>query len=409
MGRSPFSFLWAAGRRPAGTQAIAVALWAGVVLSIGASCTGHSYNFADPSTRESYELALLRCFIEGRCFGHGGGGTSSGVASLPDTGLLLCEQANTLVDCVTGFGGTGGQDGHFVNIPSARSQQGPDGPAGFPGDHVVTDETTQLSWRSCSLGLTPPACGGGLSNAAQPAQVTACSALSSANSGAGYAGRTNWRLPNITELVTIMDMSTTGTTSRVDGGKFPAVSNASPYWSASTQGGFAWLVSFHPASATIINSQGTAGSTYSALCVSGTEFTTGPWTDLGDGTVRDEKTRLRWQQCTAGLSGVGCGTGGPSADTWVNALIYCNALAPAGTWRVPSMFELFSLVVPAATAPAINSSAFPGTPALATDKVWTSTANADTPANAYVVRMDNGTVESQAKGAAFRFRCVGGP
>ena len=68
----------------------------------------------------------------------------------------------------------------------------------------------------------------------------------------------------------------------------------------------------------------------------------------GDGTVRDQARGLVWQ---AG--------GSPYALTWAEAQAYLARLNRAGgggdahaLWRLPTLAELFSLVLPPATGPA---------------------------------------------------------
>lgn len=77
------------------------------------------------------------------------------------------------------------------------------------------------------------------------------------------------------------------------------------------------------------------------------------YTDLGDGTVRDNVTSLVWQKTVSSSTYA-------SAD----ATTYCAGLALAGSgWRVPTRIELESITDHSRTSPAINVSAFPGTPA----------------------------------------------
>lgn len=77
------------------------------------------------------------------------------------------------------------------------------------------------------------------------------------------------------------------------------------------------------------------------------------YTDKGDGTVQDNVTGLLWQQTV-------------STPTYssADATTYCAGLALAGSgWRVPTRIELESITDHTRTSPAINVTAFPGTPA----------------------------------------------
>src|SRR5689334_16839225 len=73
---------------------------------------------------------------------------------------------------------------------------------------------------------------------------------------------------------------------------------------------------------------------------------------IANGTVYDTKTRLTWQQGAA-----------PSTYTWTDASPYCGALNLGGMgWRLPSVRELQTIVDETLHAPAIDATAFSGTP-----------------------------------------------
>ncbi|MEJ3742591.1 DUF1566 domain-containing protein [Actinomycetes bacterium KLBMP 9797] len=74
------------------------------------------------------------------------------------------------------------------------------------------------------------------------------------------------------------------------------------------------------------------------------------YTDLGDGSVRDNVTCLTWQKAY-------------SAErlTWTAARSYCAGLSIGGTgWRLPSRIELTSIMDFTRSGPAIDTSAFKG-------------------------------------------------
>ncbi|MGR0482879.1 MAG: Lcl C-terminal domain-containing protein [Candidatus Electronema sp. V4] len=71
------------------------------------------------------------------------------------------------------------------------------------GDGTVTDSKTGLMWKQCLEGV-----GGALCDAGLPSNFTWQEALKQpiiVNSGGGFAGYTDWRLPNIRELVSIVE------------------------------------------------------------------------------------------------------------------------------------------------------------------------------------------------------------
>lgn len=118
------------------------------------------------------------------------------------------------------------------------------------------------------------------------------------------------------------------------------------------------------------------------------------YTDRIDGTVVDKVTGLVWQS--------------PASDTqqpWRDALAYCEALDLAGhdDWRVPDIRELRSLVDVAATSPAIDADAFPGT---SNNGYWSSTTRFSSPNFAFYILFGSGYVYTYPKTANARVRCV---
>jgi hypothetical protein len=79
--------------------------------------------------------------------------------------------------------------------------------------------------------------------------------------------------------------------------------------------------------------------------------------EVAPDTVRDTRTKLMWQRFTAN-----------DDHTWDEANAYCETLELAGfsDWRLPNVAELGSLVDYTRVDPAIDSKAFPKTPA-----IWT--------------------------------------
>lgn len=80
--------------------------------------------------------------------------------------------------------------------PSSRYQQNKEG--------TVFDTETGLTWRTCLEGVTGQACDQG-----KPLELTWADALlyvSGFNGQGGFAGHTDWRLPNIRELSTLVEL-----------------------------------------------------------------------------------------------------------------------------------------------------------------------------------------------------------
>ncbi len=117
-----------------------------------------------------------------------------------------------------------------------------------------------------------------------------------------------------------------------------------------------------------------------------------PFTSNADGTVTDQATSLVWDACPLGQSGTGCATDSATSLSWpatLDAAKAKNTEAYKGhtDWRVPNIKELESLVGITAASPAIDTAAFPATPA---GFFWSSTSFAPGPASAWVVNFYNG-------------------
>lgn len=71
------------------------------------------------------------------------------------------------------------------------------------GDGTVTDHRTRLMWKQCSEGQTGAECGeGGMNHYTWPEALARARTV---NEGGGFAGFTDWRLPNIKELRSIVE------------------------------------------------------------------------------------------------------------------------------------------------------------------------------------------------------------
>ena len=135
----------------------------------------------------------------------------NGVYSYPlvKTGQTLCyDNSHNPVTCSSTYKGQDAQESKGLT----RSYTGPTQHSTHTSDYTTTDNATGLVWRSCSQGQSGETCNGtAVSNltkdTAQSDSTNGCSALNSANSGSGYAGRTNWRLPTVLELASLIDSS----------------------------------------------------------------------------------------------------------------------------------------------------------------------------------------------------------
>lgn len=104
------------------------------------------------------------------------------------------------------------------------------------GNGTVFDATTNLLWTKCSMGGTtgvgvPLDLSGSCTLPDGTARKTWENALSQCES-LDYAGRTDWRLPNVREFGTIVKY--TDASPSIDGLLFPNTSDATPYWASSS-------------------------------------------------------------------------------------------------------------------------------------------------------------------------------
>jgi len=117
------------------------------------------------------------------------------------------------------------------------------------GDGTVTHTKTGLMWKQCTEGLSGAGCATGA--VIQYTWQGALQAAQTLNGAGGFAGFTDWRVPNIKELNSIVENQCINPALNVT--VFPNTVN-NGYWSASPDaavGGFfslAWLVPFNDGS-----------------------------------------------------------------------------------------------------------------------------------------------------------------
>jgi len=118
------------------------------------------------------------------------------------------------------------------------------------------------------------------------------------------------------------------------------------------------------------------------------------YTDLGDGTARDNVTCLVWQRDISG-----------GTYTWADADTYCmNLKLAGGGWRLPTRIELVSLVdfSKPSPGPTIDTDAFPDTPA---EAFWSSSLVPGWDF-AWYVNFYTGATSNELFALAGRARCV---
>lgn len=165
-----------------------------------------------------------------------------------DTGQTLCYDASgNTIACDESPTGYPRQDGFYANKPNARSFTGPTQHPTYTSNYTTKDNLSGLVWKSCTEGWDGAACA---NDNADPNTydwdnaLTACASLNTLNGGAGYAGRTSWRLPAVAELSSLPNYGVVNPA--IDTGHFPNTQGPY-YWSSSIVvgvAGNAWGVYF---------------------------------------------------------------------------------------------------------------------------------------------------------------------
>jgi len=332
---------------------------------------------------------------------------------IPDTGQTLCyDAAGTVITCPAP-GQPYGQDGSYTIDPPSYTKLDASGVVladdaatwvmvkdnvtgliweNKTGDGSIHDGSKTFTWcdtNAATNGGNQGTCGTGTGNAATDTKAY-IKALNDANLG----GFSDWRMPKVKELASIVDSRRQSPA--IDTAWFPSTLSAF-YWSSTngTYDGYAgaWLVNF---------SIGLVGyfiktSAYAVRAVRGGQSgLLDHWVINGDGTVTDTDTGLMWQQ------------GETSSMTWEAALTYSEGLYLAGydDWRLPTVTELQSIVDYSHYSPAIDTALFQVT---LSSYYWSSTTHAYYTYGAWCVNFSYyGNVNADNKLRAYAVRAVRG-
>jgi hypothetical protein len=316
----------------------------------------------------------------GGAAGHGGTG---GMGGQPGSGGSAGGAAGT-----TSTGGAGGMTCGFA-MPNPVSASLPN-PASYdtstPG--VVLDNVTGLAWEQTLS-----------SNSYTQADAAA---YCSSNRLGSWS---DWRLPSVLELGTLMDFTKTPSDPKIDPVAFPSTpydnTRASWFQTSTPVAGDAaksWYVDFQNGN-NLINTAGTGRvrcvrvqKVLTSHCYSaGARFVAS--TTGGITTKLDSATGLVWQQ------GVG-----PQLVAWSDGVNYCNGLA--GSFRLPSIKEIQTIVdyTVASPGPTIDV-AFPATTP-ASYYYWTSSLLSGVPTSAWLLASDTGSLTWNGQNATYLARCV---
>ncbi|MBF0240211.1 MAG: DUF1566 domain-containing protein [SAR324 cluster bacterium] len=237
---------------------------------------------------------------------------------------------------------------------------------------TITDNVTSLVWQKTDGGQ----------KATRAAAISYCDDLV-------LAGSSDWRLPHIKELATLIHAGNYNPS--INNTYFPTTSSAN-YWSSTYYSSDYpdWYVSFSYGTVTPSN----ISNAY-ARCVRGGAVTSSPhFTDNGNGTVSDSITGLMWQQADGG------------SKSWTNALTYCESITLAGhsDWRVPNRNDWLSVVDYSYSSPALDSTYFPST---YSERYWSSSPDASGSGYVWYVHFGSGYVIYNSHYSVY-VRCVRG-
>lgn len=316
-------------------------------------------------------------------------------------GTLPCLSPVSKTGQNTSF--TAGDDGHLkkgVAWPSNRFTDNSNG--------TITDNLTNLVW------MKNANCWG--LKTWSDAHYYVINLNSGTQSCSGYTAgtHTDWRLPTIRELRSLIDFSKYSP-QLSSNHPFVGVQTTKQYWSSTidtntsntsrwfmsfdklladtgptTQLYYVWAVRGQETSETVgpVQVTGVTRTTYGR---SGVTWPTPRFTDNGDGTIFDELTGLIW------LKGPNC----LGATTWPNAFVKLTELNSGAEfgcteyikgayedWRLPNINELESLISYASVYPALPSDhPFMGN---LNDYFWTSTTTASQTTYAWILSMGSG-------------------
>ncbi len=273
------------------------------------------------------------------------------------------------------------------------------------GDGTVTDTVSGLIWQACAGGQTFNISTGSCDGTAKNYTHTDALALTS-----NLGGQSDWRVPNISELLSIVDLKTSNPAMN----KFIFPNPHTTYfWSASDYATYsgqshAWIVDFGDG----VTFSYSRNDGYAVRLVRGGQsfyFDTLKLADFVDnknGTATNNKTGLIWQRCAVGQTWNGSNCDGKAATyTQADAAKLTSNVGGQTDWRLPSLRELQTIVDYTKSNPSTNLVIFPDAPS---NEFWTTTPTAGRADNFWSVNFYFSSSFFNSKTNTFSARLVRG-
>ncbi len=273
------------------------------------------------------------------------------------------------------------------------------------GDGTVTHKTTGLVWMRCSMGQTWDKATANCTGTAAAYTWDAAMALKS-----NFAGKSDWRLPNIAELHTIVErenynpaINTIIFPNTPSEHFFSSSPDASNIYSG-------WIQDFRfgEGSPSLMNSLSLVRLVRSGQSFGSLPLTT-PTRDFIDnknGTVTHKRTGLIWQRCVIGQTWAGgaC-SGAANTYSYNHALNLTSTFAGYNDWRIPNENELLSIGEYGSYNPAINLVLFPilNTP---NPWIWSSSPSSSGSDSAWRLDINHGHSANSYKNSNLAVRLV---
>ena len=218
------------------------------------------------------------------------------------------------------------------------------------GKNIVVDNNTGLTWEQSPSTDTYT----------WDNRETHCNELNSSN----YGGKSNWRVPNPLEFLTIADNSKSAPATNYFTNMPTGESDF--LWTSEEYGEDTSLArAFNPHTAWVAYGK-SKSETYNVLCVSGNEIVSAIPSDFetssDEKTFFDKRTGLIWQMESV-------------SKTWQEAFAYCKSLnnenySGYSDWRLPNKNEISSLL-----APDKSGKPYSNTPAISNAMFWSSSTH----------------------------------